>query len=123
MALRGRPAARRLAGRRPVHHRFLRPLDLRPLLSRGQLILGFESGQPWSEYGSYGDRYGGLQVFAPTADPSRWHTVAIEYDYRSHDEDFVPVDAIWHPRGVLAWLRDGCLCGQVIASPRPRPTT
>lgn len=85
----------------------------------GQLILGFESGQPWSDYGSYGDRYGGLQVFAPTADPSRWHTVAIEYDYRSHDEDFVPDDAVWHPRGVLAWLRDGCLCGQVISSPRP----
>ena len=85
----------------------------------GQLILGFESGQPGSDYGSYGGPYGGLQVFVPTADPSRWHTVAMEYDYRRHDEDFVPEDAVWHPRGVLAWLRDGCLFGQVLSTPRP----
>ncbi|PCC70681.1 hypothetical protein SAMN02745121_05434 [Nannocystis exedens] len=84
----------------------------------GQLILGFESGQPWSESGSYGDRYGGLQVFAPTADPARWQTVAIEYDYRSHDATFIPDDVVWHPRGVLAWLHDGCLCGQVLKEPR-----
>lgn len=82
------------------------------------LLLGFESGQPWSEHGSYGDRYGGVQVIAPSADPSRWQVVAMEYDYRRHDESFVPDDVAWHPRGVLAWLRDGCLCGQVLGAPR-----
>lgn len=84
----------------------------------GQLILAFESGQPWSEYGSYGDRYGGFQIMAPTADPLRWVMVGLEFDYRSHDATFAPDDAVWHPRGVLAWLHDGCLYGQVLSRPR-----
>ncbi|MCY1057356.1 hypothetical protein [Nannocystis sp. SCPEA4] len=84
----------------------------------GQLILAFESGQPWSEYGSYGDRYGGFQIMAPTADPLRWAMVGLEFDYRSHDATFVPDDAVWHPRGVLAWLHDGCLFVQVLSHPR-----
>jgi hypothetical protein len=81
------------------------------------LALGFESGQPWSEWGSYGDRYGGVQVLALTA-PAEWSLVSLEYDYRAHDEPFVPDDVIWHPRGVLAWLRDGSLAAQVLAAPR-----
>ncbi|WAS93657.1 hypothetical protein [Nannocystis punicea] len=82
-------------------------------------MLAFESGQPWSEHGSYGDRYGGVQVLAASADPSHWQTVAIEYDYRAHDATFIPDDVAWHPRGVLASLHDGCLCGQVLKFPRP----
>src|SRR5262245_13212970 len=69
-------------------------------LPGGQLALAFESGQPWAEYGSYGDRYGGVQVLAPGADPATWSLVAIEYDYRSHDESFIPDDVMWHRRGV-----------------------
>ncbi|MDC0716654.1 hypothetical protein [Nannocystis bainbridge] len=84
----------------------------------GQLILAFESGQPWSDAGSYGDRYGGIQIMAPTADPLRWVMVGLEFDYRSHDKTFVPHDVVWHPRGALAWLHEGCLYGQVLAHPR-----
>jgi len=84
----------------------------------GQLILAFESSQPWSDYGSYGDRYGGIQVVAPTADPLRWVMVGLEFDYRSHDATFIPDDVVWHPRGVLAWLHQGCLYGQVLSTPR-----
>jgi len=82
------------------------------------LALGFESSQPWSEYGSYGDRYGGIQVLALTEKPSHWSLVAIEYDYRGHDETFVPDDVTWHPRGVLAWLIHDSLQIQVLKKPR-----
>lgn len=82
------------------------------------LALGFESGQPWSEYGSYGNRYGGLQVLALTQPPKEWSLVAIEYDYRSFDETFVPDDIVWHSSGVLAWLVHGGLQIQVLQEPR-----
>lgn len=87
-------------------------------LPTGQLALAFESGQPWDEGGSYGDRYGGVQVLALTAAPATWSLVAFEFDYRACDETFVPDDVIWHPRGVLAWLHDDTLFFQVLAAPR-----
>src|SRR5690606_26117577 len=74
--------------------------------------------QPWSEHGSYGDRYGGVQVIAPAAAPACWELVAIEYDVRRHDASFIPDDVAWHPRGVLAWLHDGLLYAQVLRAPR-----
>ncbi|MFT3772597.1 MAG: hypothetical protein QM820_44975 [Minicystis sp.] len=87
-------------------------------LPGGELALAFESSQPWSEFGSYGDRYGGVQVLAPGPDAGRWALVAIEFDYRRHDESFVPFDVVWHRRGLLAWLHEGTLSVQVLASPR-----
>lgn len=84
----------------------------------GTLTLAFESGQPWSESGSYGDRYGGLQVFHP-GDPAR--LLSIEFDHRACDEAFAPRDAVWHPRGVLAWVREDELFIQRCASPRTSP--
>lgn len=82
------------------------------------LALGFESGQPWSDFGSYGDRYGGIQVLALTQQPATWSLVSIEFDYRRHDEGFIPDDVTWHHRGVLAWLRDGLLQIQILEEPR-----
>jgi hypothetical protein len=82
------------------------------------LALGFESGQPWSEYGSYGSRYGGVQVLALNKQRDDWSLVAIEYDCRSFDETFVPDDVIWHHCGVFAWLVHGGL--QVLALQKPR---
>lgn len=87
-------------------------------LPTGQLVLAFESGQPWSDFGSYGERYGGVEVLAPTADPARWALVGVEFVDRRHDESFVPDDVAWHPRGVFAWLREGCLYVQVLGTPR-----
>src|SRR4051812_46779585 len=87
-------------------------------LAVGVLALGFESGQPWSEYGSYGDRYGGVQVLRLAAGQPTWSLVSIEYDFRSHDEEFVPDDVVWHARGVLGWLADGMLYAQVLRQPR-----
>ncbi len=89
--------------------RFLRP---------GVLALAFESGQPWAEYGSYGDRYGGVEVMALDTAAQRWYLAALEYDYRGHDEDFVPGDIAWHERGVLAWLVNDLLAIQVLRRPR-----
>lgn len=85
-------------------------------LPGGELALAFESGQPWGEWGSYGDRLGGVQVLAPAS--SGWVLVAIEYDYRRHDESFEPHDICWSPHGVLAWLRDGELSVIVRRGPR-----
>lgn len=84
----------------------------------GNLTLAFESGQPWSESGSYGDRYGGLQVFPP-GDPAR--LLSIEFDRRAFDETFAPRDAVWHPRGVLAWIREDELFIQRCSSPTTSP--
>ncbi|HLT37474.1 MAG TPA: hypothetical protein VK034_14375 [Enhygromyxa sp.] len=86
-------------------------------LPGGELALGFESGQPWSEYGSYGERRWGVQVLAPRSG-SQWVLVAIEHDARRHDEQFVPDDVCWSPRGVLAWLYEGTLLAVVLKSPR-----
>ncbi|MBO3746117.1 hypothetical protein J5X84_08580 [Streptosporangiaceae bacterium NEAU-GS5] len=89
-------------------------------MREGILALGFESGQPYSPSshgGSYGDRYGGVQVVALTA-PAQWDLVAIEYDSRRVDETFIPDDVTWHSRGVLAWLRNGFLYVQVLREPR-----
>jgi hypothetical protein len=55
-------------------------------LRAGRLALGFESGQPWGEFGSYGDRYGGVHVLALTALPATWSRAALEFDVRRHDE-------------------------------------
>ena len=85
-------------------------------LPNGALALGFESSQPWSEFGSYGNRLGGVQVATLLA--SRWETLALEYHQRSHDETFIPDDVVWHPRGVLAWIHDEYLCVQVLRQPR-----
>lgn len=86
-------------------------------LPGGQLVLAFESSQPWSDYGSYGDRYGGVEVLALTA-PATWSLVAFEFDVRAFDETFVPDDVVWHPRGVLAWLHRDNLFIQILTAPR-----
>jgi hypothetical protein len=86
-------------------------------LGDGVLALAFESGQPWAEYGSYGDRYGGVQVMVYGPDGPGWTCRALEYDYRAHDERFEPSDVVWHPRGVLAWV-DESLYVQVLRTPR-----
>lgn len=91
-------------------------------LPGGELALAFETGQPWGEGGSYSSRYGGVQVLAPGADPRWWELVSIEFDYRAHDEVFEPLDVAWHRRGVLAWLNDGFLEAQVLATPREPET-
>jgi hypothetical protein len=83
----------------------------------GQLVLTFESGQPWSDQGSYGSRYGGIEVLALTA-LDTWTVVSLEYDWRQHDETFVPLDVAWHPRGVLAWLHGNYLYAQRLVVPR-----
>ncbi|MGX7826551.1 hypothetical protein ACTG9Q_15795 [Actinokineospora sp. 24-640] len=85
-------------------------------LPGGALALAFESGQPWSEHGSHGSRLGGVEVLSWTG--VDWDLVALEYDEREHDEEFVPDDVVWHPRGVLAWLRDGLLYAHQVAGPR-----
>ncbi|MFO7561729.1 MAG: hypothetical protein R6X02_03710 [Enhygromyxa sp.] len=85
-------------------------------LPGGELALAFETGQPWSDWGSYGDRRGGVQVLSPSS--TGWVLVAIEHDYRAHDESFVPHDICWSPHGVLAWLRGSELCVIVLRSPR-----
>lgn len=85
--------------------------------SGGQVALTFESGQPWSDQGSYGSRYGGIEILALTA-PDTWTVVALEYDWREHDETFVPLDLAWHPRGVLAWLHQSYLYVQRLTLPR-----
>lgn len=90
-------------------------------LPGGELALAFETSQPWSEYGSYGDRYGGVQVLVLRGEPATWSPVALEFDYRRHDETFIVDDVAWHPRGVLGWLRDGELYVQVLAAPPSRP--
>lgn len=82
------------------------------------LTLGFESDQPYSDYGSYGDRYGGVQVLVLKQDPLDWDLVAIEFDYRRFDEEYIPNDVVWHKRGILAWLHDETLCIQVLKAPR-----
>lgn len=102
----------------PIELDFFERWTFARFLPGGQLALAFETGQPWSEHGSYGYRLGGVQVLARTGEPSRWSVVAIEYDHRYHDEAFVPDDIAWHPRGVLAWLRDGALWVQILAAPR-----
>lgn len=86
-------------------------------LPSGALALAFESGHPWSELGSYGDRYGGVQILTET-EAETWALVSIEFDAREHDESFVPDDVCWHRRGVLAWIRDGLLEIQVLTAPR-----
>lgn len=86
-------------------------------LPGGQLALAFESGQPWSENGSYGFRYGGVEVLSWTG--VGWALVALEYDERDHAEEFVPDDVVWHPDGVLAWMRNGLLYAQRLVTPRP----
>lgn len=78
------------------------------------LVLAFESSQPWSEQGSYGDRYGGIQVLVRT-EAATWTPVALEFDCRRHDESYIPEDATWHPRGALAWLGGGELHVQRLA--------
>ena len=87
-------------------------------LPGGELALAFESGQSWNEWGSYGRRYGGVQVLAPGPEGSSWKLVAMEYGCRDFDKTFVPDDVVWHRRGLLAWLHEGTLCVQVLASPR-----
>lgn len=90
-------------------------------LPGGALALAFETSQPWSESGSYGDPYWGVQVVAPTPDGGGWELVALEYDSRHPDESFEPLDVTWHRRGVLAWLEGGILEGQVLEAPRGAP--
>lgn len=85
------------------------------------LAFGFESSQPWSEYGSYGDRYGGVQVMALTKPPSEWSLVAMDYDIRSFNEEFIPLDVTWHSVGVLAWLVNECLEIQLAKEARDNP--
>ena len=87
-------------------------------LQDDQIALAFETGQPWSEFGSYGDRYWGVQILTQAAQHNIWTLSAIEYDYRSFDESFIPKDIVWHPRGVLAWLDVDELYFQVLKSPR-----
>lgn len=86
-------------------------------LPSGVIAMAFESSQPWSDWGSYGERHWGVQVLAPT--PSgEWDLVAFELGSRRHDETFAPLDIVWHPRGVLAWLHPSWLEVQVLAKPR-----
>jgi hypothetical protein len=90
-------------------------------LPGGELALGFESGQPFDwEFGSYGDRRWGVQVLALRLESSgsQWVLVAIEHDFRRHDQAFVPDDVCWSPRGVLAWLYDAVLLAVVLRAPR-----
>lgn len=82
------------------------------------LTLGFESAQPYSEYGSYGDRYGGVQVLRLKPGSVDWQLVAIEYEYRRADEEFIPKDVVWHKRGILAWSVNDSLLIQLLASQR-----
>ena len=82
------------------------------------LALAFESDQPWAEYGSYGDRYGGVQIMVREPGGPQWTCRSMEYDHRAYDERFIPHDVAWHPRGVLAWLCDGLLSVQVLRRPR-----
>jgi hypothetical protein len=93
-------------------------------LPGGELALAFESGQPWSDNGSYGDRYGGVQVLSHRRGTTgtEWRPVAIEHDYRRYDESFVPHDVVWHSRGVLGWLHQSELFVQVLSAPRGEVT-
>ncbi len=67
------------------------------------LALGFESSQPYSEYGSYGTRRMGVQVLA-YAD-QRWRRVALDMDERRHDEHLDLTDVALHIGGVFAYIR------------------
>ncbi len=77
----------------------------------------FETSQPYSEGGSYGDRLGGVLVHQRQG--MDWPLVALDHDYRAHDESFVPDAVAWHPRGLLAWLHKGELYAYLL---RRRPT-
>ena len=89
-------------------------------LSNDLIALGFESGQPWAEYGSYGDPYGGVEVLRFVPKRSVRSLVSMEYDQLAlcHNQEFVPDDVVWHPRGVLGWLVEGVLTVQVLTRPR-----
>ena len=89
-------------------------------LSDDVITLGFESGQPWAEHGSYGDPYGGVEVLRFVPERSTWSLVSIEYDSLAlcPNQEFLPDDVVWHPRGVLGWLAEGVLTVQVLTRPR-----
>ena len=56
---------------------------------------GFLTGQPWSEWGSYGDRLHGFMVCDATGT-----TLRVEQDYRAHDE-FPVMHGFWDPHANL----------------------
>lgn len=82
-----------------VYARFLRP-DI--------LALGFESGQPYSESGSYGNPLKGTIVLKHV-DLAKWICVSFECAGRSYNESFNLVDVAWHESGVLASVEDDSL--------------
>lgn len=105
----------------PVELDFFKRWTFARFLSDEIIALGFETGQPWSEHGSYGGPLGGIQVLSLSGrDPCAWELVSLECEYRDHDEDFIPHSIAWHERGVTAWLVGDFLRVQVLASPRPR---
>lgn len=87
-------------------------------LPGGQLALAFETSQPWNDWGSHGEPYGGVQVLALEPETGRWNVVAMEEEGRHPHKPFEPLDVAWHPRGVLAWLVNGWLWGHVLSTPR-----
>ncbi len=97
---------------------FLRRWTFARFLPGSILTLGFESDQPYSEYGSYGNRRGGVQVLRLRPDSSDWQLVAIEYEDRRFDEEFIPKDVVWHKRGILAWSIHDSMQIQHLASQR-----
>lgn len=83
---------------------FLERWTFAKFLRADQLALAFETGQPWSEFGSYGSPLWGIQVLTHTRQSDSWELRALEYDCREKKESFIPQDICWHPHGVLAWL-------------------
>jgi hypothetical protein len=83
----------------------------------GGLVLGFESSQPYSQYGSYGNPHAGIQLEAlPSA--SATGTTLIGFDYGYLGKGVAPDDIAWHSRGVVATLVGGELTVKVLDRPR-----
>jgi hypothetical protein len=86
-------------------------------LPGGELVLAFETGQPYGDWGSYGYRMGGVQVLAQRS-ATAWALLSIEYQDRMFDERFVPRDVCWSSTGLLAYLHADVLEGVVLRGPR-----
>jgi hypothetical protein len=84
-------------------------------LASGDLALGFETGQPWTDDGSYGDRYGGVQVHERARG---WRCSALEFDSRGFDEAFVARDVCWADRRVFACSAERTLTVTALVAPR-----
>jgi len=81
------PCAETITQREPCTRDFFDRFTCAQLVAPALLALCYETGQPWSDFGSYGDRMKNVQICSAGRE---LETLFYWWDTRQFDEDFEP---------------------------------